>query len=233
MATEIFPVVHINSIKQAVEQAGVALDLGADGVYLIDHMSGHSDKLLQALRRTSAEYPDGFVGVNFLNHSNALDAFDDLRTAKAVEIISSYPDGLWVDDASRADFETLALREQYPELKTIRYLGGVAFKYTVRYTDNPDIAVLEAKQFSGFVDVVTTSGPGTGRPPRPEKIAAMKRAIGGQPLAVASGVDIDNLPDYGGNIDQLLVASSIETVKGSGIFDEAKLRDLIQLAHKL
>ena len=59
------------------------------------------------------------------------------------------------------------------------------------------------------MDVVTTSGPGTGWSASVEKIGAMKEALGDFPLAIASGVTPENVTDYLGIADCFLVATGI------------------------
>lgn len=233
MATEVYPVVHINDLRQATEQSAVALERGADGIYLIDHHSGDTNLLFNAFNAVSRLHPEAYVGINALCAPTSYDIFLMMQRALSRGKLRRYPDGAWVDDATPNARETSRLRLMDPELGKIRYLGGVAFKYTPFATNDPMVAAREAVRLRYSVDVVTTSGPGTGVPPSPEKIAAMKESIGKQPLAVASGVSIENLADYDGNIDQLLVATSIETEPGSGIFDRAKLHDLVQMAHGL
>jgi predicted TIM-barrel enzyme len=61
----------------------------------------------------------------------------------------------------------------------------------------------------------------------------MKDEIGDAPLAIASGVDIDNISSYAGSVDESLVSTSVETSKGSGRFDREKLKALIAKAHEL
>lgn len=123
-------------------------------------------------------------------------------------------------------------KADHPELAGVALLGGVAFKYTPSYTDDPVGAAAAARELEPFVDVVTTSGPGTGMSPQPEKLAAMKHAIG-KPLAVASGIGPDNIHGYAGTVDQILVASSVETQPYSGIFDVAMLAEFITIAHDI
>ncbi len=234
MATEIYPVVHINDERtQAIDQTGVALELGADGVYLIDHVSTTPDILASVLKEALQEYPKSFIGINVLCSPSAYATFTYLLEARAKEEIDRYPDGVWMDDADVSAAETLELRADNPDISSVRYLGGVAFKYTNKFTEEPRKSAREAKRMAGFVDVVTTSGAGTGHPPSPAKIKAMKQAIGEQPLAVASGVSSSNLEEFEGLIDQLLVATSVETTPGSGVFDKAKLAELIELAQSL
>jgi phosphoribosylanthranilate isomerase len=59
----------------------------------------------------------------------------------------------------------------------------------------------------------------------------MKKVAG--TLAVASGLSIENIDDYAGLIDEVLVASSVETKPYSGVFDTAKLKQFIDKAHSL
>lgn len=226
---KVFPVVHINDHHIAVEQAHVALGLGADGVYLISHGGGRDNVLdvLNLVRRTA---PTSFLGVNLLGQS----------TESALRRIHEYgldtgifADGLWSDDIMDDQARpsgAMHYKAAHPELAGVDLLGGVAFKYTPTYTDDPIAAAAAAHQSEPFVDVVTTSGPGTGMPPLPAKIAAMKHAIG-KPLAVASGIGLDNIDDYAGIVDQLLVASSVETEPYSGIFAATKLAEFITVAH--
>lgn len=79
------------------------------------------------------------------------------------------------------------LRAVNPLAAAVTYYGGVSFKYTAGYTDDPDIAAESARALNPFVDVVTTSGPGTGKAAPVSKLVAMKHAIGSQRLGLASG----------------------------------------------
>lgn len=232
MAVEIFPVVHVNDISQAVEQSGMAFEMGANGVYLIDHHNSFSPEPLKtAFNKVATQYPDSFIGLNLLQHRSAARSLAFLHSRLHSGSLTRLPDGLWADVADREKQEFLDMRHEFDELANIRYLGGVAFKYTSTFTDDPERAAAEATRLAPFVDVVTTSGQETGMAPSSEKIQAMKAAIGSKPLAVASGISADNLADYNGNIDQLLVSSSIETRPYSGVFDPTKLRELIDVAH--
>ncbi len=234
MSVEIYPVVHIKDVDTAVKQVDKSFAYGADGVYLIDHgVSGSANTLLSAFEMAKTSHPDQFVGVNILAAGSSARALSQLETACQQGVISRLPDGLWVDDAKHDLGTTTMLREQYPGLAAVRLLGGTAFKYTATYTDDPEKAALEARALAPHVDVITTSGEGTGMAPSVAKIVAMKQAIGDQKLAVASGITIENIQNYEGAVDQLLVSTSIETVPYSGVFDDAKLQTLITKAHQL
>ena len=100
------------------------------------------------------------------------------------------------------------------------YFGGVAFKYQREVP--PEKLGDAAKLASKYMDVVTTSGPGTGRAAAVEKIATMKKALGDFPLAIASGITPDNAADFLPHADCFLVATGI-----SSQFDELD-RDMLR-----
>jgi len=241
---KVFPVVHVNTRPQAVEQAGIAFEAGADGVYLIDHYGRRGPEYLSdTFEDVQKANPGRFVGVNFLGLAGPDYTLDFLKGEREKGYISRYPDAIWFDNSFVgvgkgmlvALEATKQMRQEDRDLRRIQLLGGVSFKYTQTYTEDPTIARMVTRVAAPYLDVVTTSGPGTGMAPTPGKIHAMKAAANeaGKQLAVASGVDAANLASYGGSIDQVLVASSVETKPYSGIFDQSKLEELIQVAHGL
>ncbi|OGL35823.1 hypothetical protein A3F65_02335 [Candidatus Saccharibacteria bacterium RIFCSPHIGHO2_12_FULL_47_16b] len=233
---KIYPVVHIKTPEIAVLQADLAFTSGADGVYLIDHGSGvNNSHLFQTFNVVKAAHKNDFVGINPLGAGDALGSLKVIKTAYDRGQLKYLPDGLWVDQAKFGSGETAfealkAYRQGHPELNGVKVLGGVAFKYTKDYTDAPQEAAAQAVQAAPFLDVITTSGEGTGRPPSVEKIKAMKEIAGCQ-IAIASGVSIGNVKTYAPYADELLVATSIETQPYSGIFDLNRLKQLIEAAH--
>ena len=106
------------------------------------------------------------------------------------------------DDQPEADAVLAAIRETgWPGL----YFGGVAFKYQ-RPVDDLGAAAWIAGR---YMDVVTTSGVGTGQAAHLEKIGAMKAVLGDVPLAIASGIIPENARDYLPISDCYLVATGI------------------------
>lgn len=231
---KVFPVVHINEVDIATRQAELALETGADGVYLIDHKTTSYVPTMAVFERIRASVPSAFVGLNFLNDT-PLQAFEYLGdfSSLSTNLARDLPEGLWVDDCNQNKIQVLDFREVRPDIaQRVKYAGGVAFKYTPTFTEDPQRAAAEAAKLKDFVDVVVTSGPGTGSPANPEKIIAMKEAIGDKPLAVASGVTPDNVGEFAA-ADQVFVATGIETAKYSGIFIPDELRRMIEAAHAL
>ncbi|WP_018024151.1 BtpA/SgcQ family protein [Corynebacterium ulceribovis] len=229
-----FPVVHINEVETAISQAQLALDMGSDGVYFIDHQDRDPrDTVLRAYGGLLTNTPDVFVGVNLLG-STVKQAYDILLESLNNGLIPRMPNALWCDDIRDSGTADLAeldeFRRSEPELANITLMGGIAFKYTPNYTSDPDRAAAEAKELEPYVDVVTTSGRGTGTAPDAEKIHAMKSVIS-KPLAVASGLSASNLHLFEGIVDQMIVGTSIETHVYSGIFNTDALEELLSAAH--
>ncbi|MFC0313707.1 hypothetical protein ACFQNE_07135 [Gordonia phosphorivorans] len=225
---QIFPVVHLSDFDNGLEQAEIALAANADGVYLIDH-SGRTDRLVAVANALTTRAPGAFIGVNLLGYS-AAGAATYLVDAITSGLLSRAPNGLWIDDVSPTD-SAMAIKRANATLATTQILGGIAFKYTPTFTEEPTAAAAEVVRLRDEVDVVTTSGAGTGTPPTPAKISAMAAAAGRRPLAVTSGLAAENLADYADAIDQVLVASSVETAPYSGIFDTPRLTAMIAAAH--
>lgn len=196
----ILPVIHVDNEGQALRNAKIARSAGADGVFLINHGMSHRE-LLQIHRTVFAEHSDWWVGVNCL----------DLSPGEVFQKIDDFVAGVWVDnamideasEAQPAAEAILAAKEQAGWNGL--YFGGVAFKYQ-RPVDDLTQAAMKAAR---YMDVVTTSGPGTGDAASAEKIRTMKAALGDYPLAIASGVTPENVGDYLDYADCFLVATGI------------------------
>lgn len=209
-AHTVLVVVHVTSSAQAVRNSRIAQDAGADGVFLINH--GVDTAALQSVwTGVTAALPGFWVGVNDL-------------TRPALSTARSWPTGLagvWEDHtvlaADGPEFTAARTRtQQWATLPRLPLLfGGVAFKYGPDETLAGEQLAALATASREFVDVITTSGPGTGRAADPTKIARMRAAIGDFPLAIASGITAGNVTDYLPYADCFLVASGI-----SRTFDE-------------
>jgi hypothetical protein len=202
----VLPVVHIASLEQALRNTGVAIHAGADGVFLINHAVDWQE-LLSIHARVKQEFPACWAGVNCL----------DLSPTEVFEVISDTIDGVWVDNAGVDEGrDDQPLPDKVLDLRRRKernglYFGGVAFKYQGHVDD----LAAACRLASRYMDVVTTSGPGTGHAAAVEKIETMKRALGDHPLAIASGITPDNIGSYLPHCDCFLVATGI-----SETFDE-------------
>lgn len=164
----ILPVIHVISLKQAVENAKIAFDANADGIFLINHAI-LSNELLAIHARMVDMMPDQWVGINCLGWS-------------PIEVVQAAPvniKGIWVDDAQiderrllQPDAERVEILRQ-SRIPQCLFFGGVAFKYQRDVVD-VETASRIAKN---YMDVVTTSGPGTGCAAPIDKIRRMRQAL--------------------------------------------------------
>jgi len=213
----ILPVIHVESLDQALHNAGIARQAGCDGVFLINHAGGWAD-LLTIHSAIHARFPDWWIGVNCL----------DLTPWQVFEVIDQRVDGVWVDNAGineAAESQYFAERVVEARVKSGwsgLYFGGVAFKYQRPVSDLARAAALA----TGYMDVVTTSGPGTGQSAHVDKIQTMKAAIGDFPLAIASGISPQNVGHYLDISDCFLVATGIS--RGWTELDPGRVADLVE-----
>ena len=194
-------VVHAVGWEQAVRNTRVALDNGADGVFLINHGVEAFD-LYQWYGAVRLQHSKAWLGINYLGLDHNIDALN---------MLPPHLSGLWFDGAGEQESETpqnMLLHEFYRERGKQAWDGlvfwGVAFKGQ-NQPENPRTAALIA---STYVDVVTTSGDFTGKPPTVEKIRAMREGTD-FPLAIASGIHRYNVSEYLPHADCFLVATGI------------------------
>ncbi|MBM3979723.1 MAG: adenine phosphoribosyltransferase [Planctomycetes bacterium] len=213
----VLPVIHVDSLEQAQQNAGIAREAGADGVFLINH--GMADEALLHIHGAVADaHPSWWVGVNCLG----------LAAEEAFTAVSPKVGGVWADNAGIEEGEQSqpyaerVLAAQRARAPNCLYFGGVAFKYQ-RPVEDLEAACRVAAR---YMDVVTTSGPGTGHAADIEKIARMKRALGETPLAIASGITPENVGGYLPHADSFLVATGIS--RSFTELDPARVRALVQ-----
>jgi len=219
----VLPVVHVTNTEQAIKNVGIALEQGADGVFLFSTV-GRSLKDLNIVHAgVKRQFPDFWVGVNY--H----DLVDD-----PIEVFPSLkPDinGVWLEDAQinplgQGQLEALRINMAREDSGwTGLYFGGVAFKYRDRVSEKDLRGV--AQVATKYMDVVTTSGDGTGHPPEVSKIETMRDGVGDYPLAIGSGMSENNIFKYLELADAFLVSSSL-LVPYTEDFDPAKVKALVQ-----
>jgi predicted TIM-barrel enzyme len=216
----VLPVIHALSVEQSVEQSRIAVDCGADGVFVIWH--GGSWEQLGSAVDAVKQRVGGWVGANALDLT-AEQTFERFTTRFEV-------DGVWCDNAEideRTTVQTAAQaidreRETFGGL----YFGGVAFKYQRRVSDLELAATIARKH----VDVICTSGSGTGSAPTVSHVSPICAGAGSTPVAIASGIDRDNVATLiGAGGRAFLVATSVET--SHGVLDPIKLQQLVDATH--
>lgn len=213
----VLPVIHVANARQSLANAEIAREAGADGVFLINH-DVDVRTLLEIWEKVSAAHPGWWIGVNLLG----------VRAADVFDLLPVGVSGVWVDNAeiderSGGQERARLIDERrrasgWSEL----YFGGVAFKYQ-REVDDLHAA---ARAAAPWMDVVTTSGPGTGEAADLAKITALKYGLGSKALAIASGITPDNVSDYLPLADAFLVATGIS--RSFTFLDPPLVADLVK-----
>jgi predicted TIM-barrel enzyme/protein-tyrosine-phosphatase len=215
----VLPVIHVESLDQTLRNMEICVKADCDGVFLINHGMSAAEllKIHTAVRRDNRE---AWIGVNCLG----------VDPAEVFPMVTDGVSGIWVDNAmvdERTDGQPEAERIERSRLESGwngLYFGGVAFKYQRRVSDLERAARTAAR----YMDVVTTSGPGTGQSPEIEKIGKMREALGGRPLAIASGITPENINLYVDKADCFLVATGI-----SNTFTELNPDRVLALVEKV
>ena len=224
----VLPVIHVRDTEQACRNAAIAIEAGAQGVFLINHDFAH-EALLPILREVRAGFPSLWIGVNFLAVTGR-EAFPVLGRlqAEGVEI-----DAYWADDGRIDERAPANVQAEARAIAAARkasgweglYFGGTAFKKQ-RPVD-PSGYEAAAQIAARWMDAVTTSGIATGRAADRAKIAAFRRGCEDAPLALASGVTPENAADYATDVDAMLVATGINRDGDFYEIDPARLRRLL------
>ena len=162
--------------------------------------------------------------------------------------------GLWVDNGGirltkqhektnktvgKYAFDLASLRSlqfKHYKIKDFLYFGGIDFKYQgqIRKLSGisggndgyiKEISDLGRFASAGFMDIVCTSGAGTGQSADVDKMKAFTKATRDRSLlAVASGVSPENVSNYIGNCDFILIATGVSY--DFHTFDEKKMKAL-------
>ena len=224
----VLPVIHVRDTEQAGRNAAIAIEAGAQGVFLINHDFAH-EALLPILREVRAGLPSLWIGVNFLAVTGR-EAFPVLGRlqAEGVEI-----DAYWADDARIDERAPANVQAEAMAIAAARkasgweglYFGGTAFKKQ-RPVD-PSGYEAAARVGAPWMDAVTTSGIATGKAADRAKIAAFRRGCEDAPLALASGVTPENAAGYAADVDAMLVATGINRDGDFYEIDPARLRRLL------
>lgn len=200
----LLPVIHVRSQEQTLRNVETALKAKADGVFLISHIRriGHT-QLLDLYKVVRENFPDAWIGLNFLDVHNTAEAFN-LVEGRGV-------DGMWTDYIEERTPEADSFRQNILERRahehTPLHFGGFAFKYG-KHVDDKDLGGAAEAAIS-YTDVLTTSGTATGKAPHTEKIRTIREHIGDHPMAIASDITINNTPIFLPFCNAYLVSTGI------------------------
>jgi predicted TIM-barrel enzyme len=222
----VLPVIHVKHGEEfETAYAGVrtALEAGADGAFLIemscrtDHgqMTQVAHDIRQVLEGEDINFP---VGINYLNIAREADIpiYEAVRLGTIPMLWSDNPYGRQNVEGARAK---VAWNDGV-------YFGAVAFKYQdeVNLIDLPRVA-----QEARWMDVLTTSGEGTGKAIDTRKAEVFAEAVPDAIRGVASGVSAENVHEILPYVHAILVASSIAS--GYNSIDPARTKELVDIVH--
>jgi uncharacterized protein len=215
----LLPVVHPVTREDALGSIEVVVAAGCRGIFLIDQGMSEAE-LLPFIREVRQRYPKLWIGVNLLSRRPA----DALATALAA---CGRIDGIWSDNANIDEHASAQpVAQQFVDGRAGwdgLYFGGVAFKCQ-REVAASDLGRAAAFA-SRFMDVVCTSGAGTGKAVQVEKVRLMHEGLAERgALALASGVTTENVAAYLPYVHAYLVGTGIE--ERLGVIDAGKVAAL-------
>jgi predicted TIM-barrel enzyme len=213
VARVLLPVVHPVTWDDALASVAVAHDAGVKGVFLIDQ-GMQAPEVLRLVMTVRERWPRLWVGVNLLAYR------PDVALRRALDACAGRIDGIWSDNAAVDELAAdHPAAQRFVDTRRERgwnglYFGGVAFKYQREVP--PERLGRAAEAALPFVDVVCTSGPGTGKAADVAKVAALRAGLGAHgAMALASGVTAENVDDYLPYVDAYLVGTGLEASFGS------------------
>ncbi len=204
----LLPVIHVSSRIHVPDQITLALRGGAHGVWLICHGPGDKTRQLIEAYKVARDSTLDWIGLNFLGETDPVSIIQEELPP------IDYPGGLWIDqgvEESSSSFNTDKLRGFYNRYRVAcpksLLFRGVAFKGQQPSYPSGILAAVEVAK-SGM-DILTTSGPGTGHAPDIGKIREIHTAANGAPVAVASGLTPENIKRFIPYIDCAMVSTGV------------------------
>ena len=215
--TEVWPVIHACDLEQVLRCAGIAALHQCPGVFLIS-MHGDDASLDHYAPIVMKAYPTLQVGVNYLR----LPAVPALARSQNRGYAATWTDRQLFTDGNLSDQGLEAIRLMIPGHK---FFAAVSFK------GQPfdKFPVYSAELAAGFGVIPTTSGSATGVAPGVDKVRRMRAGIISKyplALAVASGIDPENVSMFAPHVSHILVATGIS--KSFHEFDSDKLQRLME-----
>ena len=218
----VFPVIHAKDEEQAILNAKIAFESGADGIFLINHNSWPvpfhitAEVLMeQIFPAVKSAFPEKWIGLNCLDMD-----FQTVLRKSPKEVSGLWNDNCGIDSSKARTIKNTMKKSVWRGL----YFGGFAFKYqkpiSYAYLENL------ANEARTFVDIITTSGIATGISPDTSKMSKIKAGAGRYPVAIASGITPENAARFAEYAHAFLVATGISN-DFYGL-SEAKLRWLMR-----
>lgn len=206
---------------------------GADSVLLIpDYTKDESEQpsrkpkpedMLPLYAEMKKHFPDFVIGVNLLHKEYSDQELSDMFT--------KYKFDSYQSDGSIADKSIIASNPN------CTFFSGIAFKYGPDEKASEKRLVELCKNFEGKPEnlIATTSGAATGVAADIEKIRTLSQNFPERRLAIASGVDVNNVSSYlqAGVTDFIVATSLLDHVDSEGydILSPEKVKALADIIH--
>ncbi len=216
---KIIPVIHHLDHETTMRNAKICYESNVFGVFLIE-MNGENTDLGILGMQIKKMYPKLKVGLNLLGETA-------LTTVN--ESIKYDLDMSWSDNPIVTSNEISKEAEKIKDLikkEKHMFFNSVAFKYQ-KLENSPGIAARNSISM-GFIP--TTSGSATGVAVNIDKLEQIKFEIGFDPLAIASGLDLNNISEHKKYIEYGLVSTGIS--KDFYNFDENKVKEIVLIANE-
>ncbi|MEZ4210601.1 MAG: BtpA/SgcQ family protein [Patescibacteria group bacterium] len=213
-------VIHHQSLAQARKNVIIAMENGADGVFLIPHgQTTDNSNVCVVAKQIKAEFPNFWIGLNILEAAkHNFIAFNSANEGKLDGVWTNNMGILWQPHNGIISYRQMISTTKHRRCNnyTSKYFGGFQFKDQDQL---PDDKLPEAVARSiRHTEVLTTSGDKTGEPPTVAKIRNLRNIVNqvhrGRkifPIGIASGINHVNVIPLLEFAQYFLVASSIST----------------------
>ncbi|MCK9272536.1 hypothetical protein M0P65_03245 [Candidatus Gracilibacteria bacterium] len=226
----VLAVIHADTLEQTISNVKIAVENNLSGVFLINHRINWME-LVEIFGKTREEFEKIWMGINLLGHN----LYGTINEVGLMQMRGCRVDGIWVDNPEIKGInpgydnqDIIKKRINYLGWKGL-YFGGVAFKYQPE-VENLELACAQGQK---YLDVTTTSGPGTGEAVNIEKLKKIREFSGDHPIAVASGTNDKNIIDSSEFADIFLVSTHLNKQGDFLNLDPEKVKRMKGVVEKL
>jgi len=206
---KLITVIHIinKDIEFILQQCNIAFDNGSFGIFLIPHYYGINpidvNNIYYYVRN---KYPTQFIGINYLAD---IDEY--------INIIPPTVSAIWTDEGL-GNKDNIYLIDKINKVKKelgFLYFGGFYHKGN-NYNFDPSSVNIKKNFALQNIDVLTTTGLGTGIEIDDRHFSIISYNIPKNRLAMASGLDSTNVHKYKNSVEYAIVGSSLEKTHSNG-----------------
>lgn len=226
----VLAVIHADTLEQTITNVKIAVENNLHWVFLINHHISWVS-LEDIFIKTRKEFEKVWMGINFLGcHLDSV-----FMETWVLEMEWCRVDWIWTDNP-QIKWINPWFNNQDRIQKYINdiwwkglYFWWVAFKY------QPPVENLETacEQWKKYLDVITTSGPGTWEAVDIEKLRKIREFSGNHPVWIASGTDSENIAEFSQFADIFLVASSLNKYWDFLNLDPEKVKEMSKVVGEL